>query len=80
MVRVDDAYNWIVAACGMDEKDIWRSAKLLIGEHGDDAATHAAMRVDAMIEAGDLDGQRVRKRIAQAIEELTASDPGGTVH
>ena len=35
----------------MDEKDTYRSAKLLINHYGADAAIYAAMRVDALIEA-----------------------------
>ena len=45
----------------MNEKDVWRAANQMIEYHGDDAATHAAMRADAMLEAGDLDGQAVWK-------------------
>ena len=30
--------------------DIYRSAKLLIDQHGDEAPVHAAMRVDEMLE------------------------------
>ncbi len=41
------------------EIDIWRSAKLLIGQHGDEAPIHAAMRADIMLEEGDLNGRRV---------------------
>ncbi len=33
--------------------DIYRSAQLLIDQHGEDATTHAAMRADAMLEYGD---------------------------
>ena len=40
----------------MDDIDIWRSAKLLIDQHGDEAPIHAAMRVDELLEASDLDG------------------------
>jgi hypothetical protein len=36
--------------------DIYRSANLLVKQHGEDAPIHAAMRADAMLEAGDLDG------------------------
>lgn len=63
----------------MDEKDIWRSAKLLIDQHGADAATHAAIRADQMLRAGDMDGQAVWKCIMRAIEELQTAGPG-TVH
>ena len=64
------------------EIDIWRSAKLLIDQHGDEAAIHAAMRVDAMLEMGDLDGRRVWLRVLRTIEDLLAKEapPGVSVH
>ena len=34
--------------------DIYRSANLLVNHHGEDAPIEAAMRADAMREAGDL--------------------------
>ncbi len=34
--------------------DIYRSAQILIREHGEDAALEAAMRADAMLEKGDI--------------------------
>ena len=40
--------------------DIFRSAQLLVKRHGADAPIHAAMRADAMLEAGDLDGSGFR--------------------
>ena len=39
--------------------DIWRSARLLVDQHGADAPVEAAMRVDELLEAGDLDGRAV---------------------
>jgi hypothetical protein len=39
--------------------DIYRSAQVLIKQHGPDTPVHAAMRADAMLEAGDLDGYAV---------------------
>ncbi len=36
--------------------DIYRSAKLLIDQHGEDAARHAAMRAGALLEGGDMEG------------------------
>ncbi len=36
--------------------DIYRSAQVLVKQHGEDAPIQAAMRADAMLEAGDLDG------------------------
>ncbi len=50
--------------------DIFRSANLLIKQHGQDAPIHAAMRADAMLDKGDLDGAAAWKRILRAVEEL----------
>ncbi len=36
--------------------DIYRTANLLIQQHGQDAPIHAAMRAGKLLEAGDLDG------------------------
>ncbi len=43
--------------------DLYRSARLLIDQHGEDAARDAAMRADALLEAGDMEGRRVWLRI-----------------
>ena len=50
--------------------DIYRSANVLIRECGEDAAIEAAMRADAMLNKGDLDGCAVWKRIVRAVEEI----------
>ncbi len=55
--------------------DIYRSAKLLIDQHGEDAARDAAMRADALLEAGDMEGRRVWLRIREAIKELQRTRP-----
>ena len=34
--------------------DIYRSAQVLVKQHGEDAPIQAAMRADAMLEAGGL--------------------------
>ncbi len=47
--------------------DIYRSANVLVREHGQDAPIQAAMRADAMLEAGDLEGWAVWKRILRAV-------------
>ncbi len=55
--------------------DIFRSATLLIDQHGADALIEVALKADELLDAGDLDGQRVWVRIrATAIELLK---PGG---
>ena len=58
-----------------DEIDIWRTAKLLIERHGDEAPIHAAMRADELLADGDLDGCATWKWIARAIEELQDREP-----
>ncbi len=62
--------------------DIYRSANLLVKRHGEDAPIHDAMRADAMLEAGDLDGYAAFKRILRAVEELQGTEPksGEAVH
>ncbi len=50
--------------------DIYRTASVLIREHGEDAALEAAQRADAMLENGSLDGQRVWKRVLAAVKEI----------
>ncbi len=57
-------------------------ANALIKHHGADAPIHAAMRADAMLEAGDLDGYAVWKRVLRAVEEWqgTAPKSGEAVH
>ncbi len=52
------------------EIDIYRSANVLICQHGENAALEAAMRADAMLERGDSDGCAAWKRILRATETL----------
>ena len=62
--------------------DIYRSAKLLVDRHGDEAPIFAAMEADAMLDKGDLDGQAVWLRILKAVENMLTDKPGDgeTVH
>ncbi len=46
--------------------DIYRAANLLVKKHGIDAHIQAAMKTDAMLDAGDLDGLATWKRILRA--------------
>ena len=57
--------------------DIYRSANVLVKHHGQDAPIHAAMRADAMLEKGDLDGYAVWCRILAAVDELQRKQPVG---
>ena len=45
-------------------------------QHGAEALIHAAMRADALLEAGDLDGYAVWWRILRAIDEMGNTPPG----
>ena len=62
------------------DADIWRSANLLIKQHGDRAVIEASMRADEMLVAGDVEGRAVWLRIVRAIGELTAEKSAGAVH
>jgi hypothetical protein len=55
--------------------DIYRAAKLLIDQHGQDATIRAAERADELLEGGDTEGAAIWRAIAAAIEELRR---GGT--
>ncbi len=55
--------------------DIYRSAKLLIDQHGDEAPIHAAMKSNAMLDRGDMGGKAVWLRIRDAARELLRKEP-----
>ena len=54
--------------------DIYRSAQVLIRQHGDDAGLQAAQRADDMLDRGDMDGLAVWKRILAAVEEIARTE------
>ena len=60
--------------------DIWRAAKLLVDQNGDDAPIRAAQRPDELLAAGDMEGRSVWLLILEAIKQLTAMKPPGPVH
>jgi len=64
------------------EREIYGVAKVYLREHGDGAVIEAAMRADARLDAGDLEGQRVWLRVIEAIKVLSATNPwaGNTQH
>ena len=59
----------------MNDIDAYRSAKLLLDQHGETAATIAAMRADEFFERGDMDGAAAWRRIIKAIDELSKRRP-----
>jgi hypothetical protein len=40
----------------ISDLNIYRAATVIIKQFGEDAPIHAAMRADALLEKGDLDG------------------------
>lgn len=60
----------------MDEIDIWRSAHLLIKQHGEDAGAVAAAKFVEFQKASDGDGMATWTAILKAIWELTETRPG----
>ena len=60
--------------------DIYRSAKLLIQQHGTAAWLEAATRFRELKAQGDLEGAVVWKRIAAAIAELDDMKGADTLH
>ena len=64
----------------ISDRDVWRSAQVLVKRHGADVSIHAAMRADAILEAGDLDGYAMWKRIVKAVGELLSKErPDGAI-
>ncbi len=57
--------------------DIYRSAKLLIDQHGEDVAIFATMRAIKRAKAGDPEGRAVWLRIVDAIAEFERTRPRG---
>ena len=54
--------------------DIWRAANMMIELYGGDATVRAAMRADALLEQGDMEGFFTWKRIARAIDDLSRTE------
>jgi hypothetical protein len=50
--------------------DIYRAAKVLVEQHGEDAPIRAAERTDGLLEDGDIEGAAIWRAIVAAIEEL----------
>ena len=50
--------------------DIYRTANLLNRRHGSEAQIEAALRVDALLDAGDVEGSATWRKVLKAIQEL----------
>lgn len=64
----------------MEEIDIWRSAKLLLDQHGERAPEIAARRISELTMQGDREGAAVWGSILAAIAVLRMRErPDGTL-
>ena len=52
----------------------------MIREHGETAAIETAMRADAMLDKGDMDGKSVWLSLLRAVRELQNMETVGSVH
>lgn len=59
----------------MEDIDIWRTAQLLISQHGEDAEIQAAMRADCVFEQAHGAAELVWKRVMKAIQILARTSP-----
>ena len=66
----------------MEEIDIWRAAEQIRKFYGADAATHAAIRANKLMDQGDIEGFDMWKRVVAAANELDRLAPrdGETSH
>lgn len=61
------------------EQHIGACANTLMQQDGDDAWLHASRRSDALLEAGDVDGNAMFKAILSRIKELEKMEPTSAV-
>jgi hypothetical protein len=59
----------------MVEEDIWRTARLLVQQHGNHAAVVAFRQAEEQLARGDESGCRVWVRISRAIDTLARQKP-----
>jgi hypothetical protein len=59
----------------LEEIDVWRTAHVLIKQHGIDASWVAAQRAEALLDAGDREGCAVFIKVWKAIKFLQSEKP-----
>ncbi len=62
----------------VSDKDVYRSAKLLVDQHGDGAPLRAAVSAERCRKVGNGEGATVWLRIMKAVEKLFAEQPTET--
>ncbi|MEQ9111210.1 MAG: hypothetical protein RIF37_00535 [Rhodospirillaceae bacterium] len=60
--------------------DIYRTAAVILKEHGDDAEMYAMLRADELLDAGDVEGQITFLKIVAAIREIENIEPTSSLH
>ncbi len=55
--------------------DIYRSAQLIVDQHGDEAPVFAAMQADNKLVRGDMEGMAAWHRILAAVRVLVRPRP-----
>ena len=58
-----------------DDLDIYRTASVLIREHGEDAALEVAQRADKFLQDGNLAASAVWRRGLRAVKEIQREKP-----
>ena len=61
----------------MQNLDLYRSAAEMLKQHGEDASVQAAMKSDAMLAKGDMEGAKVWREIVKKIDILRTQKPDG---
>jgi len=66
----------------ISDKDIYRSAKLFMDKHGDDAISESLKKSAKLLAKGDVQGGEVWNRIANAIGWMQNSEGfnAGSIH
>lgn len=64
----------------LSDWELWACARQQIGQHGDGAVEAAAMRADALLEAGDLDGMNAWLAIRDRIVACQGRVDSETAH
>lgn len=60
----------------IDDREVYDCAKLLIDTHGNDAEVVAALKLDALLDEGDVEGCCVWRLVLSAIVQLRQCTPG----
>ena len=64
----------------ISDREIWQAAGAMIKRYGEDAATEAESRADQLLAEGDAEGYAIWRRIMEAVEGLSAMEPGRKVN